>query len=162
MIVKEWTNLSKYLALAIMVAGSTLFLSCLSNSENEDPCDTTKQDRIEPLLRIHLMVSYPNGNPFLGRTDFSIEKHYCSGTISGHFEDSTMATNNGYWKPISTQYILENDDDLIFIQVTPHTESGATAINFFYDYAQISSGIRIDEMMQAYFEDTLHVTVAGY
>jgi hypothetical protein len=162
MMVKGLTNLSKYLVLAIMIAGGTLFLSCLTNADNEDPCDATKQDRIEPLLRIHLMVSYPNGNPFLGRTDFSIEKHYCSGTVSGHFEDSTMATNNGYWKPISTQYILENDEDYVSIEVTPHAESGAIPINFFYDYAQISYGIRIDEMMQASFEDTLHVTVAGY
>jgi hypothetical protein len=121
----------------------------------EDDCKATAKTKIEPLFRIHFLLTNEGGGPYTGEADFVISKFYCNGTENGVFDDHIASVNAGYWKPITTQYILANTKDYVTYTLT--TPAGETSDEYYYEY--VRQHMVLDEMMQFVFEDTVHVVV---
>jgi hypothetical protein len=139
----------------MLLISSALFIRCSTNDDKNN-CDETAQPRIEPMFRIHLIAQYENGTPYVGSAKFTVQKQYCNGTISGRFRDSTEAVIDGYWKPITSQYIMENDSDGVTVnfQLVNISNLGKT-----YYYSEVADYSYVDEFGQIIFEDTIETTI---
>lgn len=138
--------------LAIILVCPFLF-QCLLDSDNEEPgCNQTKKPRIEPLMRIYLNVRNTPDSAYAGPAKVQFEKVYCNGNHSGAFRDSTDSMTDGFWKPISTQYILENEKDRVdvYLYIDGHSNLGTS-----YQYQQVADKAYIDDTFQLVFDDTL-------
>jgi hypothetical protein len=148
MVGRHWIGFIGTFALGVLavVAG------CGSSSPNDDECSITAQQEIEPLFRIHFLVSMQDGSPFLNQVNFLSEKHYCNGTVKGKFTDVSATTQNGYWKPITTQYKLANTKDFVRVRFT----TGSYSATYDYSYFKVNNGMKL-EGFQMVFEDTIKV-----
>ena len=135
---------------------SVAALLCIGCAEKvEDECGKTEADEIEPLFRIHYRVTKTGGIPYTGEVNFQSEKHYCGGTVKGVFTDQAATTQNGYWKPITTQYKLANDKDYVRVLFSTATYNFAHA----YYYDEVANGMELEDYVTWVFEDTLYVVV---
>lgn len=142
----------RQLLILVIIFTCPFLLQCItSNDEEENTCDDTVQPRIEPLLRIHLRADITPDSAYTGPAKFIIEKEYCNGNRSGRFTDSTESMINGYWKPITTQYIFQNDSDKVLVNVLIQGQSDLGNIYF---YQEIASRSRYMDG-ELIFEDTL-------
>jgi hypothetical protein len=139
--------------LVLFAAFASSGCSVGGNEGNE--CDETKQDLIEPLFRIHFVATTEQGDPYTGAMSFQSEKHYCDGTVKGVFTDHTDGTANGYWKPITTQYKLANDEDFVLIILSTPTSEGS----FTYYYDTVANAMVLEDYVMWVFEDTVEVVV---
>jgi hypothetical protein len=139
------------LALLVLLLLSLMFIQCSNDNDERNTCDETKQPRIEPMFRVYFQVTN-QGTPYTGFAKFIIEKHYCNGNLSGVFRDSTNAMIDGFWKPITTQYIMENDSDYVAARfiIDGHSDMG-----YYYFYQEVSYRSYIDEFGERIFVDTL-------
>jgi hypothetical protein len=154
---KKATSLRK-LALISLLIFSALFFGCITNNDDKNKCDDTAQTLIEPYFRIHFLVHYENGTPYTGRVYYFAEKHYCNGTISGHYPDSAQTTDNGYWKPITTEYKLANDSDFVYFEFSTSTYP----YDYFLYYQTVSDEMTYDQYFNhMVFEDTFEVILAN-
>lgn len=144
-----WVSLAGFLLFVPLALGC----GCLTSADKKDECKATEETMIEPLFRIHFLISRMNGDPYTNLVKFRSEKHYCSGTLNGVFNDSSPTTQNGYWKPITTQYKLANEND--FVRVNFSTNSFSEDFDFYY--VSVRAGARLDEAFQLVFEDTIRV-----
>ncbi len=144
----RWIGLIGAFALGIL----SVVAGCGSSSPNDDECSITAEQQIEPLFRIHFLVTMQDGSPFLNQVNFLSEKHYCNGTVKGRFTDASATTQNGYWKPISTQYKLANTKDFVRVRFT----TGSYSATYDYGYVKVSSGMKL-EGFQMVYEDTIKV-----
>jgi hypothetical protein len=131
------------------------FTGCATEENEVDECDKTKQDEIEPLFRIHFVATTDQGDPYTGAMDFRSEKQYCDGTMSGLFTDHTDGTVDGYWKPITTQYKLANDEDYVLITFSTPTNE----LSFVYDYEAVANAMVLEDYVAWVLEDTIEVVV---
>jgi len=119
-----------------------------------DQCKETERTLIEPLFRIHFVITRLNGDPHLGAVNFQSEKHYCDGTVKGVFSDAAETIQNGYWKPITTQYKLANAEDFVVVKFSANSFSEDTI----YSYDVVDEGATwLDGTFQLVFEDTIQV-----
>jgi hypothetical protein len=147
------------LALLGLLIFSAIFFGCITNNDDDkNKCDDTAQPLIEPYFRIHFQVHYENGTPFTGRVYYFIEKHYCNGTISGHYLDSAQTTSNGYWKPITTEYKLANDSDFVYFEFSTSTYP----LDYFLYYQTVDNEMFYDQYENhMVFEDTFEVILSN-
>jgi hypothetical protein len=145
----------KIMILMVLISGA-LFLQCLTDNDDKNTCDDTKAPRIEPMFRIHLKAQYQDGTAYVGSAKYNVHKQYCNGNISGQFRDSIWTVNYGYWKPITAEYIMENDSDVVTSQffILNLNNLGRT-----YYYNDVAHRSYIDEFGQRIFEDTIYVTI---
>jgi len=141
-----WVNSAYFLLLVLLAFGG-----CAKNKE--DKCKATEQTLIEPWFRFHFVITRMNGDPYLSLVNFQSEKHYCDGTVKGVYNDASGTTQNGYWKPITTQYKLANSEDFISVKFSTNSFSEF----FYYPYDLVREGARLDETFQLVFEDTIRV-----
>jgi hypothetical protein len=141
------------LAGSLALLAAVAFSGCSTEESEEDKCASTKKDEIEPLFRIHVVVTKTGGTPYTGEISFQSEKHYCDGTVKGVFTDHIESTTDGYWKPITTQYKLANEKDYVFVQFTTATYT----FPHFYYYEEVSNGMELEDYTTWVFEDTLYV-----
>jgi len=142
------------------LAGILLLLAAFvipgcSTEEETDECDRMEEDLIEPLFRIHFVATKPGGIPYTGEMNFQSEKHYCGGTVKGVFTDHIESTADGYWKPITTQYKLENQKDYVLVRFSTATYNFA----HLYYYEEVSYGMELEDYVTWVFEDTLYIDV---
>jgi hypothetical protein len=142
------------------LAGILLLLAAFalpgcSTEEATDECEKTEEDLIEPLFRIHFVATKPGDIPYTGEMSFQSEKHYCSGTVKGVFTDHIESTADGYWKPITTQYKLENQKDFVLVRFSTATYNFSHS----YYYEEVSYGMELEDYVTWVFEDTLYIDV---
>jgi hypothetical protein len=132
-----------------------LLIQCTHEDDPQNTCDESIQPQIEPMFRIYLQANHQNGDPYTGFAKFTIEKHYCNGNINGVFKDSTNNVINGFWKPITTQYIMANDSDYVAARFQIE---GFPDLGYYYFYFEVADRLVIDEFGQRIFEDTIKCT----
>jgi hypothetical protein len=155
---KKTTSLSKLVLIGAFII-SAIFFGCITNNEDDkNKCDDTARPQIEPYFRIHFQVHYENGTPYTGRVYYYAEKHYCNGTVSGHFPDSAQTTDNGYWKPITTEYKLANDSDFVYFEFSTSTYP----LDYFLYYQTVNNEMTYDQSINhMVFEDTFEVILSN-
>lgn len=145
----------RMLAGVFVLLAMFVFTGCATEENEENACDKTKRDEIEPLFRIHFVATTDLGDPYTGAMDFQSEKHYCDGTTKGIFTDHTDGTADGYWKPITTQYKLANDEDYVLITFSTPTNE----LSFDYDYETVANAMVLEDYVTWVFVDTIEVVV---
>jgi hypothetical protein len=150
----EWPR-RRMLAGSFILLAAFVFSGCATEENEEDDCEKTKKEEIEPLFRIYFAVTKTGDIPYTGEMNFQSEKHYCDGTVKGVFTDHIDGTADGNWKPITTQYKLANEKDYVFVQFSTATY---TATHLYY-YREVSAGMELEDYTTWVFEDTLHIVV---
>ncbi len=145
----------RMLAGTLVLLAAFVFSGCATEENEEDDCEKTKKEEIEPLFRIHFMVTTDTGDPYLGEMNFQSEKHYCDGTVKGVFTDHIDATAEGYWKPITTQYKLANEVDFVRVVFSTPTDE----FSYIYSYKTVSNAMELEDYVTWVFEDTIDVVV---
>jgi hypothetical protein len=131
------------------------FSGCSTEENEENECDKTKKEEIEPLFRIYVRAELEGGGPYTGMIDFQSEKHYCDGTVKGVFTDHTDGTPDGFWKPITTQYKLANEKDFVLMLFT----AGGEELSVTYGYERVEAEMYLEDYTTWVFADTVDVIV---
>ncbi len=142
-----------WLVSAALVAALALF-GCANHSEEpEDACRSTEQTAITAIFRFHFLITTAENAPYTGSADFLVYDFYCSGAVSGQYEDHTSAVVDGAWTPLTTRYTLTNSKDAIHMEFT--TPTSDYKHDYYYDYVQ--AHMKLDQSQQYVFDDTIRV-----
>lgn len=138
----------------VFCAGALVCAGC-QKEEEQDECEGTKKPLIEPMFRIHVsLVNEADQTPYAGAVSFQSEKHYCDGTTSGLFTDQAQI-QNGFWKPITTQYKLENTEDFVLVTIN----AGEYELTTEYVYQFVKDNMVLENYSTWVLEDTIAVAV---